>query len=606
MTTLLAVKGARCGDRFQLGEKSTLGRADDCTISLPDQDVSRLHAEIVKKRKSYTILDLDSRNGVIVNGQVVKQHVLLRNDEIRIGSTVFIFDPDFDIQNAKYSGSPVYVSAPSEETIEIRLDSNDKSAPILEDAQVSLVSKLADLLTPASHELPNLLSNLLSRLIRIFQADRAFIMLWDPVLKELETLVSISPENNGIAVSREIINTTFYEKTALLFSGEEGPRVFGRKKPTADLISSISAPLMMDENALGLIYIDRTGPDQYDLRSLGMLQAVGRLVAHAVEQSRFIDRVMRKQQIDTSVEFIGESPSLTALQKDIQRLASLDTSVLILGETGTGKELVAWSLHNNGRRRDFPFVVVNCTAVPQELFESEMFGHEKGAFTGAVRLHRGKVEMAHGGTLFLDEIGDLRPSLQAKLLRFLQEKNFQRVGGNRSHRVDVRIIAATNADLAKRVEEGAFREDLYYRLSVMTFRIPPLRERNTDIGLLADYYIRHYSEKLRKPVLDISEQALAILRDHAWPGNVRELMNVLERAVILCHEKTIGPEHILLGPLAHSRNREIEMHRSLADVEREHILLVLNHCNGNQVKAAGILGIHRNTLRKKIEEYGLL
>jgi len=306
------------------------------------------------------------------------------------------------------------------------------------------------------------------------------------------------------------------------------------------------------------------------------------------------------------VDIIGLAPSVTTLRDEIEKVAAHDTAVLILGETGTGKELIARALHERSHRREYPFIAINCTAVPENLFESELFGYEKGAFTGAAALRRGMAEMAHGGTLFLDEIGDLSLSLQPKLLRFLQEKNFYRVGGTRPIRVNVRVVAATNSDLKEKVKTGAFREDLYYRLSVMVFKAPPLRERREDIRLLAEHFLKIYADRMKKRILGFSPEAIYLLEKYPWHGNVRELMNAVERAVILVNEPIIKPEQLFLQPISSSKiEKEQQDQRPLAEVEKEHIRRVLKQCRGNQVHAAKILGIHRNTLRNKLEEYGL-
>lgn len=607
MAALLAVKGPLCGTRYSLEKKTTLGRSPECGIDLMDNEVSRVHAEIVSHRQGFILRDLNSKNGTYVNGQRITEHVLLRNDEIHVGSSVFIFDPDFDLQNARYSTASVYVSPPLDETIEMKRESGMDTEPPMDDKGIALVRQLADLFSQTENELPALLNSLLSRLVRMFHADRGFFMLWDPVLKELQTVVTISPDKKQIAVSHKIINTTFYEKTALLSSGGEEEYPYAEEMGFMQR-SSISAPLLFEGKALGLVYVDREGRDHYDLRSLGLLQSIARLIAHSVEQTRFMENALLKATTQMEEELIGNASSIQELRREAIRLAAFDASVLVMGETGTGKELVALALHKEGPRKDYPFIVVNCTAIPETLFESELFGHEKGAFTGAVSLQRGKIELAHGGTLFLDEVGDMKPSLQPKLLRFLQEKNFYRIGGKRPVRVDVRVVAATNMDLRKMVAEGKFREDLYYRLSVVSLTIPPLRERAGDIRLIAEHYLRIYPRKLKKNVLGFSDEALIKLEKYSWPGNVRELMNTLERAVILCPGKVVKPEHLVLESVNAESDTSVlpSAQLPLEEVEKQYILRILKECEGNQVQAAKILSIHRNTLHKKLMDYDLL
>ncbi|MGQ9497362.1 MAG: sigma-54-dependent transcriptional regulator [Desulfotomaculales bacterium] len=310
-------------------------------------------------------------------------------------------------------------------------------------------------------------------------------------------------------------------------------------------------------------------------------------------------------------ELIGRSPAMLEVSKEIGRFADTDNTVLITGETGTGKELVAGALHRNSRRREGPFVRINCAAIPENLLESELFGHEKGAFTGATGRKLGKFELAEGGTIFLDEISEMSPAMQSKLLRVLQEKEFDRIGGTRTIRVDVRIIAATNRELAQMVRDGAFREDLYYRLNMVTIRVPPLRERKEDIPLLAEYFVRKAAAREEKPVQGIAPEALDLLVTYDWPGNVRELRNVCERAVILARGPVILPEDLPpslqpeFRPDTGFAPRGATLREILDDVERSVILRTLREHNYNRSKTAQALGINRRTLYNKLKEYGL-
>ncbi|HZU36134.1 MAG TPA: sigma-54 dependent transcriptional regulator, partial [Gemmataceae bacterium] len=286
----------------------------------------------------------------------------------------------------------------------------------------------------------------------------------------------------------------------------------------------------------------------------------------------------------------------------IRQAAAVDATVLITGETGTGKELVAQALHSTSKRSGRPFIVRNCGALPEALFESELFGHEPGAFTGATRRHKGVFEQADGGTLFLDEIGEIPLHLQSKLLRVLEDQVIHRVGGAADVRVDVRLVVATNRDLAQSVADGRFREDLYYRLQVLRIHLPPLRERPGDIRRLAEHFVTQHGERLGVPKKALSPPALQKLESHRWPGNVRELRNTLERAVILCPDATLGPEHIIL---TESPGQATPIKSSgtirLDDLERQHILKVLTSVGGNKAKAASILGINRTTLHRKLQ-----
>ncbi|GKT07395.1 sigma-54 dependent transcriptional regulator [Desulforhabdus sp. TSK] len=311
-------------------------------------------------------------------------------------------------------------------------------------------------------------------------------------------------------------------------------------------------------------------------------------------------------------KIIGKSEPMQAIYRMIERVARTDSTVLITGESGTGKELIANALHYNSERKDKPFVPINCGAIPEELLESELFGHEKGSFTGAYRERLGRFELAHQGTIFLDEIGEMSYKLQVKLLRFLQEKKFERVGGTRTVQVDTRIVAATNKDLEKLVAEGAFREDLFYRLNVIPIRVPPLRERTEDIPLLAQHFLKQHSQQKDILMKKISRAALAAMQNYLWPGNVRELENAIERLVILTEGDEIQlddlPERMCqrqAKPNFSSIGLEdngIDLKGTLEDLENNLILEALKKAGGVKNQAAKLLGLNRTTLIEKMKK----
>ena len=302
-----------------------------------------------------------------------------------------------------------------------------------------------------------------------------------------------------------------------------------------------------------------------------------------------------------AVEMVGQSPAMQKVLEAIRTVASTDTTVLIHGESGTGKELVARAIHNLSPRRFMPLVTIHCGALTETLLESELFGHEKGAFTGAQYRKKGKFEVAEGGTVFLDEISDISLKTQTDLLRVMQEKEITRVGGNQVLKVDFRAVAATNKDLPTLVKEGTFRPDLYYRLDVFGITLPPLRDRKEDIPLLADHFLRKYSGAMNKRFTHISRPALAVLMNYGWPGNVRELENAIERAMVIGREPEIQVGDF---PLQVSAPPQPEGGMALEDVERGYILRVLENCEWNQTRAAKVLGIDRVTLYNKIKKFG--
>jgi two-component system, NtrC family, response regulator AtoC len=305
---------------------------------------------------------------------------------------------------------------------------------------------------------------------------------------------------------------------------------------------------------------------------------------------------------------VGQSPAMLEVYKLMARVAGSAATVLVQGESGTGKEVVARAIHLNGPQASRPFVAVNCAAIPENLLESELFGHEKGAFTGAVARKIGRFEQAASGTLFLDEIADMSLALQAKILRAVQEREVERVGGTDTIPVDVRLIAATNRDLNEAIRQGRLREDLYYRLAVVTVRLPTLAERGDDLVLLTGYFVRQFAERYGKRITGISDRALELLRNHTWVGNVRELRNVIERAVIVATDDTLRAEHLpdeLRGEEAALPDRPQGVLLTLAEAEARHIARVLAHTDHQIGAAAELLGIHRNTLTRKMKEYGL-
>jgi len=339
-------------------------------------------------------------------------------------------------------------------------------------------------------------------------------------------------------------------------------------------------------------------------------------VERALERQRMSRELsyfrLEREQLWGASEIVSQDEKMKEVFDIIQKVAYTTTTVLIVGESGTGKELVARAIHRAGPRREKPFVAINCASIPAELMESELFGYEKGAFTGAYAQTIGKFEYADGGTLFLDEISTLKPELQAKLLRVIEEKRIQRIGSARPIPVDVRIIAATNMDLKKMVEEGKFRQDLYFRLNVLPIQLPPLRERKDDIPLLLDYFVKKFNEKYRRKVKGFSPEAVEALKQYQWPGNVRELENLVERMVVLSDgEKTTTlsdlPVEVLVGKdeLEEIPVAELGLIKAREEFERRLISKVLELTGGNQSETARILKIHRNTLLQKMEQLGL-
>jgi len=339
-------------------------------------------------------------------------------------------------------------------------------------------------------------------------------------------------------------------------------------------------------------------------------------IEKALEERRLRHEVTTlRKELRTRYHFesiIGKSRAMQEVFSLIEQVGGSRSTVMIYGKSGTGKELVAKAIHYNSQRASKPFVAVNCAAIPSELLESELFGHEKGAFTGAIATKVGKFELATGGSLFLDEVGSMRLDLQAKILRALQEREVERVGGTRTIKIDVRVIAATNRDLKRAVEEGTFREDLYYRLNVVPITLPPLRQRRDDIPLLVEHFIAKYNREFNRRVKGFSAGATAALYQYDWPGNVRELENVIERAVALAQSETVSLRELpldisILGPetIEHIQKSGLSLREARNHFEKQYILNILEKVQWNQTEAARILGLHRNTLLWKLQRLGI-
>lgn len=329
------------------------------------------------------------------------------------------------------------------------------------------------------------------------------------------------------------------------------------------------------------------------------------IIENAISQRKLAqENVQLRAQIEELVNFdeiIGETPKMKRVLELVRTVAQTDATVLIRGESGTGKELIARAVHFNSPRRNGPLISVNCGAFSESLLESELFGYEKGAFTGAAKQHKGKIEIAEGGTLFLDEIGDISPKTQLDLLRVLETKKLTRLGGEKEISVDFRLITATNRDLEEAIREGKFREDLYYRLNVFTIFLPPLRERTEDIPLLANHFLKKYAAAIHKSIESISPTAMDLLMNYPWPGNIRELENAIERAVVICQESRIEAEHL---PLQQTAKTFGFSQQALEAVEKDHIQRILQRTGWNVTQAAKILKIDRVTLYNKIKRYG--
>lgn len=622
MSSLLIIKGPNVGIRYELSDLTRIGRADDNEVQIPDSNVSRLHAEIVKQRMAYTVRDCGSRNGVLVNGQLVHEKLLLRNDEITIGNTVLLFNSELNIRNARFSDNSVYLYPAEHETIAVATrESQLERLTGAERDSIELITRFADLFSEAPGTVAATAEHIISHLLELLLGDNGVLLLRDEVTGDLRPVIAL-PAGHPARVNRHLVATVMQdaqpimltERRDLLPAIHEGPLSDPDAEPqiAEHELSLLAAPILAEGAPIGVLVVGKYEADFYSLRDLGLLQAVAKMASGLLQAAQANEQAIAAVPAEGEPGAVeSQDAAVKAISKLARKAADSDVTILITGESGTGKEVLAREIHEMSKRRKGPFVALNCGAIPATLFESELFGYEKGAFTGAARTTAGKIEAAHGGTLFLDEIGELDLALQPKMLRFLQDHTFYRVGGTRALDANVRIIAATNRDLNEAVVAGDFREDLWYRINVVHFEMPPLRERIEDIQALLSHLIHKIAEKLGRRVSGANEAAVTLLKSYSWPGNIRELENAVERAVLLSPGKVLTAADfsqieraIEVADANVTRARKVEV-RPLAEIEKLTIIEALQAFGGNQAKAAEALGVHRNTLRNKIVEYNI-
>jgi Nif-specific regulatory protein len=625
---LEAVTGPLQGTSIPLEEEEvSIGREPSNRVSLVDAGVSRRHCIIRHDAGNFIIQDLNSRNSTFVNGVPVTERILASGDEIKVGGSLFVFVLP-EIERAKNGSSSVEFDRDETgagSTIVLRkkdarylgdLEKIKPTSRTVRDLDVLLrISKAVN----SVRGLQALEKQVLESIFEVVPTDRAAILLSDEGLDECTSLFGWDRRagpNQPVQVSRTIVARVLAEGVAVLsndlpsteaFAGTES--VIGRR-----IRSVLAVPLEVFDRVLGVIYLDSSDPEaRFEEDDLQLLTAIGAIAAAALDNARrmeWLEEENRRLQAEMSVEhnMVGESARMREVYQFIQRVSSRESTVLISGESGTGKELVARAIHVNSSRSNKPCVAINCAALAETLLESELFGHEKGSFTGAIAQKKGKLEVAEGGTVFLDEIGEMAPLIQAKLLRVLQEREFERVGGTRTIKLDVRIIAATNRDLAEEVKKGGFREDLFYRLNVVSVRMPALRERREDIPLLANYFAAKYAQKSNRAILGISPQARACLTEYDWPGNVRELENAIERAVVLGSTDLILPEDLpesILEKAEPAGTAMTAFHDAVREAKKQLIVNAFEQAKGSYTDAAHLLGLHPNYLHRLIRNLNL-
>jgi len=620
MPQLLVKQGPRPGHAFQLPDApATLGREPGCDICLPHPTVSREHARIERDANGWAVADLQSSNGVLLNGRKIQREPLRNMDEIQLGEIILVFMDDAPELFADDIASPKVTQFLDSDTLEmLRPKDTGQSPGSLAEANRGVI-QLFRLSTEvaACRSVHDLMEKLSAAAADALHADRvvpATVEQGGRIHPWFGRKSAQSPVLADLPISSTIINEVRRNKKAALSETKTDERFRAAASVVRNSIATaLCVPLSAGGRELGFIYADRIAPaEPFTMADLEMLAAMAMPVVVALENILSAERLRSDRerlvgQMKLEHNILGRHESIGAVLELVQRVAPTDSSVLIAGESGTGKELVARAIHYNSPRGPRAFEAVNCAALAPSLLESELFGHVKGAFTGAIEDRPGRFELADRGTLFLDEIGEMPLDSQAKLLRVIEQGELRRLGDTRDRRVDVRIIAATNRPVDTLARDGRFREDLFYRLNIVRIELPPLRARGDDIDLLADHFLAYYSDKCGRKLITISARARELMRAYPWPGNVRELKNIMERLAVVCRADEIRPNDLPPEIRAGSPipAGQAEATASLAEIERTHIVRVLAHTNGNKKEAAAVLGIDRSTLYSKLKQYGI-
>jgi Nif-specific regulatory protein len=652
---LIAISGTLKGTIFALAEgEIVVGREPSNPVCLNDPSVSRRHC-VIKRQEThseskasavgpltpnldshmrapgegqFTIVDLESYNGTFVNGIPIQKHPLVHGDQIAVGDVTLLFllheaEPSTKLEKQSDEGNLITRS-----TVRLRADDALYLRPERVLAELPATARVARDLNAllkistkinSIRDLGRLQTELLQLILEVLPAEREAILLVDRSQNGVALVCGwsrLSGKDDSIKVSQTITNQVLREEVALLSNDLFETEALNERPSLVEtrVCSVLCVPLIFLENTLGVIYLDTSDPKaRFDEGHLQLLTAIAAIAAAPIENAKRLqwleaENERLQKEINVEHKLIGESAAMNAVYQFIGKVASADSTVLIRGASGTGKELAARAIHTNSARATKPFIAINGATLSESLLESELFGHEKGAFTGAIAQKKGKLEIADGGTLFLDEVGELAAPIQAKLLRVLQEREFERVGGTRPIKVDVRIIAATNRDLEAAVGNGTFRQDLYYRLNVISVTMPPLRNRGEDIQLLASHFARVFSEKCKRRIMGISPEARALLRAYDWPGNVRELENAIERSIVLGSAEMIAPEDLpetLFETVDGASSPNAGYHEALKQAKRSIVIKAIEEAKGNYTEAAKNLGLHPTNLHRLVRNLDL-
>ena len=621
---LVALSGPLGKSEFRFSAPLSIGRDVSNAICVDDPAVSPLHCKIARQNETFLLTDLDTTSGTFVNGIPVKQRLLTPGDQIGIGGSLFLFQMEGAAAAAISAVQLDDTSSASGQEQQLRHDElvylhPDSLAALPQSARLDrALSTLLKISTAIGsiRDVDSLQWQLLGMIFDVIPAERGAILLLDESAAEVSSPVAwdrVSGPDHPVHVSRSLVRRVIKDGIAVLDN-----EVCEMDSPSDDqarpVRSLLCVPLAAAGRPFGVIYLDSANPSAtFTKDDLQLLAAIAGLAAIALENARQFELLGSENQrlqaeINLQHDMVGQSPRMRQVYQFIEKVAPSESTVLIHGESGTGKELAARAIHKNSPRKDQPFMALNCAALTETLLESELFGHEKGAFTNAICQKKGLLEVAEGGSVFLDEVGELSLTMQAKLLRVLQEREFVRVGGTRPIKLNVRFLAATNKDLQKAVAEGSFRADLFHRLNVISFTLPPLREHGDDIPLLAEYFAARYAKRCNRDIKGISAEARACLAQYDWPGNIRELENAMERAVVIGSSSFILPEDLpetLLETAPHSAAGPAQYHDAVRNLKKKLILGAFEQGGGSITEAAKLLGLNANYLHRLIRNLDL-
>ena len=619
MPKLVSIAGPLIGGVFALsqdeGAAFSIGRSVNNTLCVEDPSVSRNHCVLTCRSHNFIITDRGSSNRTYINGLPLQEHTLRNGDEIKIGESLFLFateDAEAERGMPRVSRTGIHVA--STQLLPVgRIDGMTESSAKCYEALLSLGQAV-----PSMGGFETLERQLLKSICGALPAEYAILALAGNSAGEAGAVCEWR-ERQGrgeAAISAPaLLDHMLRDPSPILWNGLPArPPQNLAGIPLGPVTSLLGIPLLAFERFIGALCLAASDPGtRFDETHVQFLKSAAGLAAALLDgaltaQLRETENQQRSAAINLEHNMVGDSPQMRRVFETIAKVAPTDSTVLLRGESGTGKELAARAIHRNSLRARKPFVAVNCAALTETLLESELFGHEKGAFTGAVAQKKGKLEEAIGGTVFFDEIAEMSPQLQAKLLRVLQEREFERVGGTRPIQADVRVIAATNRDLEDATERGTFRPDLYYRLNVVSLHLPPLRDRPEDVKLLAVHFAQKHSRKLKRAIAGISPQAFECLTNYDWPGNVRELENAIERALVLGATDMVQPEDLpdsIVDAGASPAAVPGGFNAAMTEAKRRLIVETLRKTQGNYADAAKLLDLHPNSLHRLIRNLHL-